>query len=342
MGVAVDGSPIAGIIGQPFFDRGVGSMGRVVWGGRGVGVRGLENPEEEEEGEGRAARKKSASASATLLPPAAAPTSPPLLCVNRVTRDRRIGAVLEATNATVGFEVSATGFHFLKVLSGDATHSALTRSGTKKWDSCAGEALIRAVGGVVSDAVGRRYDYTPCPPRGGPRRRRPEPVRVARLARPRRAPGVCGERAARDGAAGRWPFDVADPSVRPRTLPAPPPGGYRVLTVDVGGCLLTPKEPVVETYARIARAGLPAGMARRSCARSRRVRRRFRRRTPGVRYVGDGRGFWRPLVANAMGGWLWTTRGSSPRWTISTSITSGRRRGTSRPGRSRFEARARG
>ena len=307
MGVAVDGSPVAGIIGQPFFDRGVGSMGRVVWGGRGVGVRGLENPEEEEEeGEGRAARKKSASASATLLPPAAAPTSPPLLCVNRVTRDRRIGAVLEATNATVGFEVSATGFHFLKVLSGDATHSALTRSGTKKWDSCAGEALIRAVGGVVSDAVGRRYDYTPGPPRGGPAAdgvqnlcgllvSRDPDAHLAFAANARRAMAPLG----------RWPFDVADPSVRPRTLPAPPPGGYRVLTVDVGGCLLTPKEPVVETYARIARArGLPAGDGD---AIVRAIRDGFASpipasNPPGVRYVGDGRGFWRPLVANAMGG----------------------------------------
>ena len=72
MGVAVDGSPVAGIIGQPFFDRGVGSMGRVVWGGRGVGVRGLENPEEEEEGEDAPLGRK-----ARPLPPLSSPPPPP-------------------------------------------------------------------------------------------------------------------------------------------------------------------------------------------------------------------------------------------------------------------------
>ena len=283
MGVAVDGSPVAGIIGQPFFDRGVGSMGRVVWGGRGVGVRGLENPEEEEEEEGRAARKKSASASATLLPPAAAPTSPPLLCVNRVTRDRRIGAVLEATNATVGFEVSATGFHFLKVLSGDATHSALTRSGTKKWDSCAGEALIRAVGGVVSDAVGRRYDYTPGPPRGGPT-----------------ADGVqnlCGLLVSRDADAhlafaanarramaplGRWPFDVADPpSARGRYPRLPRAGTASSPWTSAGVCSRRRSPWSRRTRASRARGG-GRGMATPSYARfATGSPRRFRRRTPG-------------------------------------------------------------
>ena len=39
-GVAVDGSPVAGVIGQPFYARD-GREGRNVWGGRGVGVRGL-------------------------------------------------------------------------------------------------------------------------------------------------------------------------------------------------------------------------------------------------------------------------------------------------------------
>ena len=57
MGVSVDGSPVAGIIGQPFHgynllssgggsgevpeDHEWDSMGRTVWGGRGLGVRGL-------------------------------------------------------------------------------------------------------------------------------------------------------------------------------------------------------------------------------------------------------------------------------------------------------------
>ena len=225
--------------------------------------------------------------------------------MNRVTRDRRIGAVLEATNATVGFEVSATGFHFLKVLSGDATHSALTRSGTKKWDSCAGEALIRAVGGVVSDAVGRRYDYTPGPPRGGPAADGVQNLCGLLVTRPRRAPGVCGERAARDGAARpvalrrrgplRPPADVTRAS--PGRVPRPHRGRRRVFAHAEGA-------RGRDVRAHRARAGASGGGRRRDRARdSRRVRVADSGvESPGVRYAGDGRGFWRPLVANAMGG----------------------------------------
>ena len=35
----------------------------------------------------------------------------------------------------------------------------LLRKASKKWDTCAGEALLRAVGGAVTDTVGRRYNY---------------------------------------------------------------------------------------------------------------------------------------------------------------------------------------
>lgn len=55
--------------------------------------------------------------------------------------------------------MSATGFHFLTLLEGKADCAMLLRAGTKKWDSCAGEALLRARGGCVTDAAGRLYDY---------------------------------------------------------------------------------------------------------------------------------------------------------------------------------------
>ena len=36
----------------------------------------------------------------------------------------------------------------------------MLRKASKKWDSCAGEALLVAAGGGVTDTVGRLYDYT--------------------------------------------------------------------------------------------------------------------------------------------------------------------------------------
>ena len=49
--------------------------------------------------------------------------------------------------------MSATGFHFLKILEGKAHSGLLLREGVKKWDTCAGEALLRAIGGVVTVGI---------------------------------------------------------------------------------------------------------------------------------------------------------------------------------------------
>ena len=287
MGVAVDGSPVAGIIGQPFA-RGPGDeMGRVVWGGRGLGVHGVGVDDED------------GSPSKSRVGPS--PPAAPVACVNRVTRDERIDAVLAATKCVVGYKVSATGFHFLMVLERRAHCAMLLREGTKKWDSCAGEAILRAAGGMVSDAVGRRYRYDSNPATA---LNLSGIIVSADRAFHRRLTAKVRETIASSGD-GRWPYDVADASVRHPTLPPAPPGGWRALTVDVGGCLLTPKESVGDTYLRLARAhGFGPEVTRASVKAA--IRAGFASppppgHPPGVRYVGDGKSFWRPLVAAAMG-----------------------------------------
>ena len=67
---------------------------------------------------------------------------------------------MEQTKSEVAVLVSATGYHYLCLLEGKkrAFGDAL-RKASKKWDTCAGEALLRAVGGAVTDTVGRRYNY---------------------------------------------------------------------------------------------------------------------------------------------------------------------------------------
>ena len=45
------------------------------------------------------------------------------------------------------------------LLEGRAHSAMLLRKASKKWDTCAGEALLRSVGGAVTDTVGRRYNY---------------------------------------------------------------------------------------------------------------------------------------------------------------------------------------
>ena len=96
---------VAGIIGQPFHGYkllnagGAGSgevpedphewesMGRTVWGGRGLGVRGLGEIQYTAD-EPRVDQIAS---------------QPPVVCINRITRDDRIKFVMEALSAEVGW-----------------------------------------------------------------------------------------------------------------------------------------------------------------------------------------------------------------------------------------------
>ncbi|KAF4651090.1 3'(2'), 5'-bisphosphate nucleotidase 1 [Perkinsus olseni] len=51
------------------------------------------------------------------------------------------------------------GRKFLDVLTGVADAYLYPRPGTKRWDSCAGEALLTTLGGNVSDAIGDPIEY---------------------------------------------------------------------------------------------------------------------------------------------------------------------------------------
>ena len=150
MGVAVDGRPVAGVIHQPFHgydaraaadgqtDERLAPLGRTVWGGPGVGVRG---------GGVRMEARVSAP--------------PPLrACLQRNLRDARQEPCCEALQVEEACRISATGYHWLRVLEGSAHCNLMLRKASKKWDSCAGEALLVAAGGGVTDTVGRLYDYT--------------------------------------------------------------------------------------------------------------------------------------------------------------------------------------
>ncbi len=50
-------------------------------------------------------------------------------------------------------------FKVLCVIEGDADTYIYPRSGTKRWDTCAPEALLRALGGGMTDCFGRVYSY---------------------------------------------------------------------------------------------------------------------------------------------------------------------------------------
>lgn len=94
--------------------------------------------------------------------------------------------------------------------------------------------------------------------------------------------------------------------MRPPLLPPPPPGHsrYRALTVDVGGCLLTPVEPATVTYVRLAAVHGFEGVTETSAKAA--IRAGFAAPPPpeqnGVRYVGEVKSFWRPPRGGGDGG----------------------------------------
>ena len=140
IGIAVDGRPVAGIINEPFLGHVKGedltaARSRTVWGGPGAGVHGC-------------------TADCACEPRTRT------ACANRV-KDDRIIPCLEAIGIPqqeVSW-VSASGFNLLQVLLGNRALYLVTRKGTKKWDTCAGTALIEAKGGKVTDVLGREYVY---------------------------------------------------------------------------------------------------------------------------------------------------------------------------------------
>lgn len=52
------------------------------------------------------------------------------------------------------------GSKILKILNGDAEAYIHADIGTKKWDSCAGDAILRSAGGMMTDIYGSDIDYS--------------------------------------------------------------------------------------------------------------------------------------------------------------------------------------
>ncbi len=45
------------------------------------------------------------------------------------------------------------------VIEGDSDVYIYPRNGTKRWDTCAPEGILRALGGCMTDVFGREYSY---------------------------------------------------------------------------------------------------------------------------------------------------------------------------------------
>ena len=150
VGIAVQGKPVAGVIHQPFYGSSLGrpanELGRTVWGMLGLGVRG-----------------HSPSPS-----PSSAPASGPRLAVTRSHNSEMVKQVTDSLQPSKVIQAGGAGNKMLMVLEGVVDAYVYPSTGTKKWDTCAGDALIQAAGGIVTDLHGRSLTYQAVSPAHSP------------------------------------------------------------------------------------------------------------------------------------------------------------------------------
>ncbi len=141
VGIAVDGEPVGGAIHQPFYGnitKGSSGqqLGRTIWGLTGLGVRGLQPR------------------------PPPMPTSQGLrVLTSRFHSTEVTERAVRALNPRETIRTGGSGHKVLLLLEGEGDAYVYTAVGTKKWDTCVGDGLIRQLGGQVTDLHGRLLTY---------------------------------------------------------------------------------------------------------------------------------------------------------------------------------------
>merc|ERR1712212_206687 len=139
IGVAVDDKAIAGVINQPFFgfddeSKKPEEWGRSIWGVVGLGSFG---PFEQKK---LAADEK-------------------IICTTRSHSSKAVNACIEAMQPDNVLRQGGAGNKVLRVIEGDAHAYVFASPGTKKWDTCAPEAILVAMGEVLTDMQGNELKY---------------------------------------------------------------------------------------------------------------------------------------------------------------------------------------
>lgn len=135
IGISHCGKPIAGVIHQPFYkpEESSETIGRTIWGVQGIGAFGYKPT-----------------------------THEGLVVVTTRSHASQINfEAISAMNPSRIARVGGSGYKALLVLLGEVDAYVYASKGTKRWDTCAPDAIIQAAGGNVTDVLGKpiQYDY---------------------------------------------------------------------------------------------------------------------------------------------------------------------------------------
>nr|ACO14770.1 32,5-bisphosphate nucleotidase 1 [Caligus clemensi] len=134
IGIAVKSKSIAGVVHQPYFKREDGSEGRTLYGAIG-------GPVEFD------FKRKSP------------PDGQRIIVTTRSHSTKLVGDVIDKLSSTEVLRVGGAGYKVLMLMDGQAHAYVFPTPGCKKWDTCAPEAILTAMGGKLSDIWGQPYQY---------------------------------------------------------------------------------------------------------------------------------------------------------------------------------------
>ncbi|XP_060826745.1 3'(2'),5'-bisphosphate nucleotidase 1 [Bombus pascuorum] len=134
VGVAVGHRAVGGIIHQPYYKNTENEiLGRTLWGINGVGFGGF------------------------------APTPPPeekrIITTTSSHSDSNVQAAINALSPDEVLRVGGAGYKVILLMEGKAHAYVFASKGCKRWDTCAPEAILYAVGGTLTDIYGEQYSY---------------------------------------------------------------------------------------------------------------------------------------------------------------------------------------
>uniref|UniRef100_A0A7M4E097 3'(2'),5'-bisphosphate nucleotidase 1 n=1 Tax=Crocodylus porosus TaxID=8502 RepID=A0A7M4E097_CROPO len=136
IGIAYGGKAIAGIINQPYYNYEAGAdavLGRTIWGVLGLGAFGFQLKE--------------------------VPDGKHIIITTRSHSSKMVNDCIGAMNPDAIVRVGGAGNKVIHLIEGKASAYVFASPGCKKWDTCAPEAILHAVGGKLTDIHGNSLHY---------------------------------------------------------------------------------------------------------------------------------------------------------------------------------------
>ncbi|XP_078505929.1 3'(2'),5'-bisphosphate nucleotidase 1 isoform X2 [Lissotriton helveticus] len=136
IGIAYEGKAIAGVINQPYYNYQAGNsavLGRTLWGVLELGSFGFKLQR--------------------------VPGGKHVITTTRSHSSKLVDACIDAMKPDKVVRVGGAGNKIIQLIEGQASAYVFASPGCKKWDTCAPEAILHAVGGKLTDIHGNALQY---------------------------------------------------------------------------------------------------------------------------------------------------------------------------------------